>query len=124
MSISISAASPEDIDALVASVAGLFREDAGKHDHSVNVAWPEMDGAGYYADVLAAPACLLALARDGNDVVGHLVGKLVGPDSFRAERMAVLESMRVAPGARRQGVGGQLVAAFLDWAHRHSAQLA
>lgn len=28
--------------------------------------WPHREGAAYYADLMADPACLLALARDGD----------------------------------------------------------
>jgi hypothetical protein len=46
-------------------------------------------------------ACLLVLARDSDRAIGHLVGKLNDPTSIRTGRLAVLESMRVAPGSRR-----------------------
>ena len=93
----VGTAGPDDIDAFVASVEGLFREDGGRHDPSIDVAWPTREGAGYYAGLLDDPDCLLAVARQESDVVGHLVGKLVGPDALRRVRFAVLESMRVRP---------------------------
>lgn len=114
-------AGPEDLDALLASVDGLFAEDGGVHDPHIDVRWPARDGRAYYAGLLDDPACLLALAWSGDTVAGHLVGKLVEPDSIRLVRFAVLESMRVDPAYRDRGVGGQLVVAFFDWARSQEA---
>jgi GNAT superfamily N-acetyltransferase len=69
-------------------------------------------------------ACLLALARDGDRVIGHLVGKLSGPSSIQTVCIAVLESMRVAPDSRRAGAGSLLVRHFLTWARECGAQQA
>jgi hypothetical protein len=98
--VTVSNATRGDIGALVESVAGLFREDAGQHDPLVNVDWPAREGAAYYSGLVTDRACLLALARDGDHVIGHLVGKLSGPSSIRAGNVAVLESMRVAADSR------------------------
>jgi ribosomal protein S18 acetylase RimI-like enzyme len=122
--ISVSAARAADIDAFVASVDGLFHEDGGRHDPFLDTGWAGREGSAYYADIVDDPNCLLAVARDGDRVVGHLVGKLVGPDSIKLDRFAVLESIRVDPGTRGQGVGSLLVAEFLAWARRNEAAVA
>jgi len=122
--ISVSAARAADIDAFVASVDGLFHEDGGRHDPFLDTGWPGREGSAYYAGIVDDPNCLLAVARDGDRVVGHLVGKLVGPDSIKLDRFAVLESIRVDPGTRGQGVGSLLVAEFLAWARRNEAAVA
>jgi GNAT superfamily N-acetyltransferase len=119
--ITVSQARPQDIDPFVASVLGLFQEDGGRHDPFLDTGWPTREGASYYAGLVDDPDCLLAVARDGEHVVGHLVGKLVGPDSIRLARFAVLESMRVQPMARGQGVGSRLVEEFLAWARQRQA---
>ena len=119
--MTVSAAGRDDIDAVVESVAGLFREDAGTHDPTVNVDWPALEGADNYAALVGDEDCLLAVARDGDRVLGHLVGKLAQPDSFRRQRIAVLESMRVHPDARGAGVGTLLVRQFFDWARAKEA---
>ncbi len=121
-SVSITPAGREDMDAVVASVVGLFREDAGKHDRSMNVAWPVREGMAYYSGLLSEESCLLAVARDGEVMVGHLVAKLFEPDLMRLQRSAVLESMRVDPSVRGRGIGGMLVEYFLAWARRRGAQ--
>jgi GNAT superfamily N-acetyltransferase len=124
MAVTVSPVTEGDIDALVVSVAGLFAEDAGRHDPTMDLRWPEREGAAYYSRLLADQACLLLLARDDDQAVGHLVGRLSGPDSLRTQRLAVLESMRVAPGARRAGVGSLLVRQFFTWARDGGAQQA
>ena len=120
--VTVQAASPDDLDALLESVAGLFREDAGQHDSLVDTGWPARDGAAYYSPLMSAPACLLALARAGDRVIGHLIGRLRAPSPVRTGGLAVRESMRVAPDARRAGVGGLLVRRFFDWAREGGAE--
>jgi GNAT superfamily N-acetyltransferase len=62
------------------------------------------------------------LARDGERALGHLVGRVLEPDTLRpGTRVAVLQSMRVVPEARGRGVGSRLVAAFFDWAKERGA---
>jgi ribosomal protein S18 acetylase RimI-like enzyme len=123
-SVSVTLAGHGDMDSFVASVIGLFREDAGTHDPSMDVAWPVRDGMAYYSGLLSEASCLLAVARDGDLVLGHLVGKLLEPDSLRLQRFAVLESMRVAPSLRGRGIGGMLIEYFLGWARECGAQQA
>jgi len=120
--VTVSVATRDDIDALVASVAGLFREDSGQHDPLTDQDWPAREGGAYYSRLAGAHDCLLLLARDGDIVVGHLVGKLSGPSTLQVACLAVLESMRVAPGARRAGTGSLLVGAFFAWAREHGAR--
>jgi ribosomal protein S18 acetylase RimI-like enzyme len=57
------------------------------------------------------------LALDGNETVG-LVRTVVAPDDAAN---AELVSMWVAPQARGQGVGRQLVAAVIEWVRQHHA---
>jgi GNAT superfamily N-acetyltransferase len=122
--VTVSAVTHDDIDALVTSVAALFHEDAGQHDTAMRQDWPAREGAAYYTSLVGDQACLLVLARDGDRVIGHLVGKLSGPGSMRTNCLAVLESMRVAPDSRRAGTGSLLVRHFLTWAREGGAQQA
>jgi GNAT superfamily N-acetyltransferase len=122
--ITVTALTRDDIGEFVDSVAGLFREDAGQHDNVMNVDWPAIEGADNYGNLIGDPGWLLILARDRDRVVGHLVGKLTGPSSFLTVCIAVLESIRVAPEARRSGVGSLLVQRFLSWARESGARQA
>lgn len=123
-SVTVTPAAHRDMDSFVASVIGLFREDAGEHDPSMDIDWPVRDGRAYYSGLLSEESCLLAVARDGDLVVGHLVGKLLAPDSLRLHRFAVLESMRVDPSLRGRGIGSMLIKYFLHWAGERGAQQA
>jgi GNAT superfamily N-acetyltransferase len=120
--ITVNAAKHNDIGPLVASVAALFREDGGRHDSLMDLDWPAREGAAYCSALLDDETCLVALARDGGQVIGHLIGKLTGPGSLRTGRIAVLESMRVAPGSRRAGSGSLLVQHFFGWARDRGAR--
>lgn len=113
-----------DLDDLLASVAGLFREDAGTHDPAMDVTWPERGGDDYYRPLVDAETCLLTLARAADDgrAVGHLVGKLLAADELRTVPLAVLESIRTDPAVRGSGVGTKLVEHFLGWAQDNGAQ--
>jgi GNAT superfamily N-acetyltransferase len=118
----VSPASENDRAAFLASVDGLFHEDAGVHDPYGDADWVARGGAAYFADLVADPRALPLLARDGDRALGHLVGRVLDPDVLLpGTRVAVLESIRVDPGARGRGVGGRLVAAFFDWAREHGA---
>jgi GNAT superfamily N-acetyltransferase len=114
----------DDIGDLVASVAGLFDEDGGRFDTTMDTTWPARGGAAYYSTLVGDDACLLALARDGDRTLGHLVGKLMGPDDLRMVTFAVLESIRVDPTVRNTGVGTALVERFFGWARAAGAERA
>ena len=122
--VTVTATGRPDLDDFVASVIGLFAEDAGTHDAAMDVSWPVREGRDYYGGLLDDRTCLLAVARDADRVVGHLVGKLLEPDSLRLHRIAVLESMRVDPAHRGRGVGSRLIDHFFGWAREREAQQA
>ncbi len=117
----IDVATTDDIDDLVASVTGLFAEDGGRFDSTMDTTWPTRGGAAYYGGLVGDDSCLLALARDNDRTLGHLVGKLAKPDGLRIVTFAVLESIRVDPTARNRGVGTALVSHFFDWARKNDA---
>jgi GNAT superfamily N-acetyltransferase len=118
----INPATEDDRAAFLASVDGLFHEDAGVNDLYGDPEWAVRGGAAYFADLLTDPQAIPLLARDGERALGHLVGRVSEPDTLRpGTRVAVLESMRVVPEARGRGVGGRLVAAFFDWAKERGA---
>jgi GNAT superfamily N-acetyltransferase len=117
-------ATQADLEALVASVAGLFREDAARHDSLADTGWPTREGTAYYSALMGDQASLLLLARDGDQVIGHLAGKMSAPGSVRTAAVAVLESMRVAPDSRSAGVGSLLIGHFFAWARERGARQA
>jgi GNAT superfamily N-acetyltransferase len=125
VTIQISTATTDDLPEIVASVDALVATDGGAHNAAAtNLHWASENGIAYYTSVLASSDNLVLLARDGNQVAGHLVGRLSGPGSMHPIRVADLESIHVYPAHRNRGVGEQLVAAFLAWATEQGAQRA
>ena len=123
MNTAIVVAGPAQLPGLVDSVHALFAEDGGRHDHRMDLGWPKRDGPRYYSALLADDSALCLVAQQENVVVGHLVGRIGGGEPLRADAVtAVLESMRVAPEARRSGVGSALVARFDSWAGKRGAR--
>ena len=125
MTIRISTATTDDLPEIVASVDALFATDAGAHNAAAtNLRWASENGIAYYTSLLADSDNLVLLARDDNEVAGHLVGRISGPGSVHPIRVADLESVHVYPAHRSRGVGEQLVTAFLAWAAEKGAQRA
>jgi hypothetical protein len=51
------------------------RRRPGRRDATVDLVWPAREGAEYWLQPDGRPrACLLVLARDGDSVIGQLVG--------------------------------------------------
>jgi ribosomal protein S18 acetylase RimI-like enzyme len=125
MTIRISTATTGDIPDILASADALVATDAGVHDAAAtSLGWAAETGIGYCTSLLASGDNLVLLARDGDKVVGHLVGRLSGPGSVHAIRVADLESIHVYPAHRGHGAGEQLMTAFLAWAAEKGAQRA
>ena len=125
MTIRIGTATTDDLPDIVASADALFATDAGAHNAAAtNLRWASENGIAYYTSLLANNDNLVLLARDGNEVAGHLVGRLEGPGSVHPIRLADLESIHVHSAHRNRGVGEQLVTAFLAWAAEKGAQRA
>jgi ribosomal protein S18 acetylase RimI-like enzyme len=123
VTIRISTATTDDLPEIVASVDALFATDAGTHNAAAtNLRWAAESGIAYYTSLLANGDNLVLLARDDNEVAGHLVGRLRGPGSVHPIRVADLESIHVYPAHRNRGVGEQLVTAFFTWAAEKNAQ--
>lgn len=121
MSIRIRTAESTDVPSLVKSATRLFQEDAGVHDPTMNVSWPEEDGEPYYAKAVSDPSALCLLAEDHGEVVGHLIGRFQASSSLRLVHSGVLESLRVSPTHRGRGVGTDLAKSFVDWATSRGA---
>jgi ribosomal protein S18 acetylase RimI-like enzyme len=111
-----------DIAGLVDSLVGLWHDDAGRHDSSINEAWPHRTGAGYLRDLIGDPNGLVLAARAAGpasgQIVGHLIGRFQPANDFRVVPSAILESMQVRNDLRRRGIGDRLVRAFLTQANQ------
>ena len=117
MAIRIDNATASDLADIVASAAALVASDAARFEPATtNLDWAATDGSAYANSLLAGEDSLVLLARDGDEVVGHLVGRLHRGNSLHPVRVAELESIHVYPAHRGGGVGSALVAAFHQWA--------
>jgi ribosomal protein S18 acetylase RimI-like enzyme len=115
--ITVEPAAREDIVRLVELEAGLFREDAGRHDPFADTTWPDREGRQDFERLLANPHAVVLVARDGVTVVGHLVGYLSGSSPTRQPvTYGVLRSLYVDAEHRNSNVGAQLTDAFVAWA--------
>lgn len=115
--ISTEPAGGGDIEQLIVLESKLFHEDAGRHDKFADVTWPEREGRGDLTRILADPAWLLIVARDGGEVVGYLAGYISGSSPTRRPvTYAVLRSLYVEADRRRHGIGHLLTERFVSWA--------
>jgi GNAT superfamily N-acetyltransferase len=122
VTIRIDAATKDDVADILASAEALVAMDAGVHDAAAtNRDWGRQNGIAYCTSLLDSDDTVVLLARDGDQVVGHLVGRLYGPGSLHPVLMADLESIHVYPGHRGRGVGEQFMTAFLAWAREKAA---
>ncbi len=122
MTIRVDRATSKDFAELLASADALIATDAARYDpEATNLDWAAQAGTAYCTELLAGGASLALLARDGDQVVGHLVGRLAGPGTVHPIRIAELESIHVYPEHRGSGVGHQLMAAFRAWAAENGA---
>jgi GNAT superfamily N-acetyltransferase len=112
-----------DLDGLVASTAALFAEDGAARDALRNADWPATHGFEWCTALLADQQALvlLAVSGSGDEVVGHLIGTFAEPSDMWTGSRAELISMYVRGEVRGQGVGGQLVDAFVEWAKGRGA---
>jgi GNAT superfamily N-acetyltransferase len=114
-------ATTDDLDGVVASSAALFAEDAATRDTLRNADWPATHGSQWCSDLLADPQALVLVAVVEGEVAGHLVGMFAEPSEMWVGSKAELVSMYVRGDLRGQGVGGQLVDAFVEWAKGRGA---
>jgi GNAT superfamily N-acetyltransferase len=120
--ITIRRAVAGDLPGLVASSSGLFAEDAGTRDDTMNIEWPARFGAASFTTALADPARAVWVADLDGAVVGHLTAYVTPPSDIRPVTSATLLSMYVFPDQRSEGVGGRLVDAFKSWAAERGAR--
>jgi ribosomal protein S18 acetylase RimI-like enzyme len=104
VTIWVGTATADDIPDILASADALVAMDAGVHDAAgTNVGWASETGVAYVTSLLASDDNLVLLARDDDEPVGHLVGRLGGPGSVHPIRVADLQSIDVYPAHRGQG---------------------
>ena len=115
--VRIDHASLADLPALVALESRLFEEDAARYDTFIDLSWSAREGSSDFERRIASDDCLVVVARQEAEVVGHLVGYTSASSPTRLpSTYANLRSLYVLPDHRRQGVADLLVDRFLSWA--------
>jgi GNAT superfamily N-acetyltransferase len=114
-------AGPDDIPGVVATSAGLSREDGAARDPLRNVDWARLHAAQEYAKHVVNPDVLVLVADVDGAVVGHLLGSFQGESAMWVAPRAYLISMYVQPGWRGQDLGSRLVEQFTAWAKAKGA---
>jgi len=95
----------------------LFLEDAGQQDPYADPTWPAREGRKDLEDLIASPDGIVLAARSSGDFVGLLAGYAAKASPTRQPvEYAVLRTLYVAPGVRREGVAMMLTERFVDWA--------
>jgi GNAT superfamily N-acetyltransferase len=72
--------------------------------------------------LLQSPETFLAVASDGNRVVGYVLG-FDHPTFYANGRVAWVEEIMVSEDVRRRGVGRQLMVGFEQWAKNRNSKL-
>lgn len=122
MALSIAAAEPADLPALMRLMRYLADEHALLDPFFVpSDEWHDSIRRMFLERFGVRDHCLL-LARDGGEPVGMVTAVLRRAPAFVVERRAVIENLVVAPAHRRQGVGRALVEAVADWCRRRGTQ--
>jgi GNAT superfamily N-acetyltransferase len=119
--ITVRRAVAADISGLVECSAGLFAEDAGTRDDTVNVDWPREHGPDRFAQTIHERDRLVLVADRGGVIVGCLTGVIAEPSPMRLVKIATLVSMFVRPELRGSGLGARLADAFFAWSKEHGA---
>lgn len=119
--VQVRRATSDDLEALAASSAGLFAEDAASRDPLRDPNWPLRHAAADYARHLTNPDTLVLVAVQDAAVVGHLLGGFYEASAMWRSPRAYLISMFVQAPWRGAGVGSRFVADFSAWARGKGA---
>lgn len=112
-------ATPADIDGVVALALAARDETA----LGPQLCSPDPRTVAQQVGALtAAPGGMVLVAAAGDDVVGLLLGRVVGPNLFTDEVNLVVEALYVSPGHRRRGTGHALMTGATEIAAEAQAE--
>lgn len=119
--VKIRIATIEDLDDVLRLNHDLFVKEYEDFDKSLDTAWTYgKAGNEYFVDRIIESDGFVAVASDGESIIGYLCGGLKGRQ-FRVEGIyAELENIIVSAGYRGQGIGKKLVDDFLAWCDSHA----
>lgn len=111
--IEVGAIRPEDVDRVV----DLCRQARDETSSASQVCSGDAGTIARHLGALTAvPGATVLAARVEGEVVGLLLGRLIGPNLFTDEVNLAVEAVYVEPGYRRRGVGHALMQAAVELA--------
>lgn len=95
----------------------LFKKEQQDYDPGLNINWTYGRGEEYFRSCIENSDKFAVVADNGGKIIGYLCGGL-HPVSFKKGLGAELDNMFVEADFRNNGVGGELVAAFISWCRK------
>lgn len=120
--VQVRRATGADLDAIVTFNHALFQEDAGQRDPTLNLNWSREGGKAHFTYHLTVSDSYTGVAVLDDRIIGYLVGYVSPPTTLRPVTTAELESMFVEEEVRSQGVGHDLIDAFVEWCREQGAE--
>ena len=120
MIIEIRKATLKDLKAIQNLNTELFKYDY-KHDKTLNLKWPQKNLSYYKQSIIGKNSFAAVAAIDGK-IVGYFIGSIGPTEDYRKlKKIAEMDNMFVIKKYRGQGIGNDLVNAFLKWAKSKKA---
>jgi GNAT superfamily N-acetyltransferase len=126
MDIIIQKAEAKDFDAIQNLNSQLFNFEHDSFDKNWNVNWPfEEKAIKYFYDAISQEKFLALVAKDGEKIVGYLIGVIYEkvPTHIKAEKLAELENMFVLEDYRSHGIGKMLITKLKDWCKENDVEI-
>lgn len=120
----IEVATFEDLNEIQRLNKMLFDYEHNNFDKTFNLEWTFGEiGTKYFSDSITDENACALVAKDGDKIVGYLVGWMKDKDNpcrvFK--KQAELENMFISEEYRGKNVGSKLVERFIDWAKKSGA---
>lgn len=93
------------------------------YDKHVNKDWSHTkEGIEYFTRKILENNGVCFVAEANSNIVGYCTSEIADVPSYRLVKVAALENLVVSRSYRGQGIGKQLVDAFIRWAKSKGAQ--
>lgn len=114
--VKIRIATIEDLEDVLRLNHDLFVKEYEDFDTSLDREWTYGEvGKEYFVYRITGSDGFVAVASDGESIIGYLCGGLKDRQFHVEGIYAELENMIVSAGYRGQGIGKRLMTDFLDW---------
>jgi len=107
-------AAAEDLDDILRLNFELFKKEHKEYDPNLNMDWTYGLGTDIFKKSINNDDYFAMIARSGGKTIGYLRGSL-HQEFWKTGRGAELDSLFVDENYRNNGIGKELVGAFLEW---------